>query len=380
MIYLDYNATTPVSNGVFEAMRPWLQEKFFNASSSHFGGRLAADAVEESRQLVLSSLGASQCSLVFTSGATESNNLALSGIVGGNGRDHAKIVTFATEHKAVLDVVSHLQGTGVDVAILPVGPDGMPDLSSLERELRRSETTFVSAMAVNNETGAVADIKTISGLAHAYGALFHTDATQAIGRIDLRVDDAQIDLLSFSGHKIYGPKGIGGLVVRRGVELSPQILGGGHQRGVRSGTLNVPSIVGLGIACRDSIADLDREGPRQRQLIELLLASLGKRLDGFHSIGPDANNRACNVVNICFDGVDAEAVMANMPSVAVSAGSACSALIPQPSHVLLAMGLSNEEAESSLRFSVGRPTTEAEVSSAVDQIIEAVHRVRELMS
>lgn len=375
-IYLDHNATTPLDAGVLDRMLPWMTEAYWNASSSHEGGRLAARAVDEARQLVAHLVGARPGEIVWTSGATEADNLALKGVLEVAGSDRNRLVTVATEHKAVLDTAEWLAARGAAVTILPVEGDGTLDLRRLEDALATDDVALVSVMAANNETGVISDLAAISDLAHARGALVHTDATQVIGKLPFQVSDTGIDLASMSAHKMYGPKGVGALFVSRRVVVAPMMHGGGHERGMRSGTLNVPAIVGMGEAaaiCRQSSAD---EATRQSELRLLLVEALVRRISDVHET-TTAIERLPNTASVRFVGADAEAVMVNAPEVAVSSGSACTALVPAPSHVLVAMGLDPIAAGECLRFSLGRTTRVADVESAVTSIERSVGRVRE---
>lgn len=375
-IYLDYNATTPVDARAMEAMAPWFTERFWNASSAHASGQLASDAVDTARRQVASLLGASPGEIVFTSGATEANNLALKGTVEAAPTNRDRVVVAATEHKAVLDVADWLSEHGSDVVVVPVGRDGAIDLDTY-RAAVDDRTVIASVMAANNETGVLSPLRALADIAHEVGALFHTDATQALGRIPFDVDQAGVDLASFSGHKMYGPKGVGGLHVRRNVRIAPMMHGGGHEADLRSGTLNVPGIVGLGAAADIAGSELGDDSERFRKLTGLLVSELLALSPDAVLVG-DQSARLPNTVNVHFPDADAEAVMVNAPEVAVSSGSACTARVPAPSHVLLAMGVEHEAAQQCLRFSVGRPTTESEVRSAVGRVIEAVKRVRNL--
>lgn len=376
VVYLDYNATTPVDADVLEKMLPFLGREFGNPASAHPFGRRAADAIELAREQVATLVGSRPNEVVFTSGATEANNLALKGAVEAASPLRRRVVVCATEHKSVLDVCDWLSGRGSEVVIVPVDSDGGVNLDFYEAVVDE-QTALVSVMAANNETGVVSLLSQLSDWAHSRGALFHTDATQAVGRISVDLRDDQIDLASISAHKIYGPKGIGALVVRRRSPLAALIHGGGHEGGMRSGTPNVPGIVGLGAAADLAGRDYPCEADRQNLLIQGLLDAFGQRIPDFELMGV-RSKRLPNTANVRFVGADAEAVMANAPWVAVSAGSACSSMVPSPSHVLLAMGLGPTEASECLRFSVGRPTTEAEIKSAVDCIAHAVERVREM--
>ena len=380
MIYLDYNSTTPLDDSVLQAMNPWFQASFFNPSSAHRGGREAAEAVERAESALLEVVGCRAGSAVFTSGATESINLSLRGATAAQTSTINSLITFEAEHKAVLDTAASLASSGVDLDVLPVERDASPDLAALSERLRRPGRALVSVMAVNNEVGTITDLSAIGRLCRSAGALLHVDGSQALGKVPLEMDEHSIDLLSVSAHKAYGPKGSGALIVRRGVELEPMLLGGGHQGGVRSGTINVPGAIGLTAAAIESNARMVQEGRRQSALISQLVSGLRDALDDVEELGATLERRVPNTVNLRFIGADAEAVMANAPSIAVSSGSACNSRIPTPSHVLLAMGMKPDEAEQCLRFSVGRPTVAGDINVAVEQISAAVRRVREMMA
>ena len=375
MVYLDYNSTTPVAPEAVEAMVPWFTDRFWNAASSHPLGMQARDAVECARQQVADLIGADPHEVIFTSGSTESINLALKGVCAGfSGR--TGLVTLETEHKAVLDVASWLESQGARVSRAVVDLDGQADWESLGA-LVDDQTAVVSVMAANNETGVVSDLEAVSSLAHSVAALFHTDATQAVGKVPFDVEQLNVDLASVSAHKIYGPKGIGALYVRRNVILDPIIHGGGHERGLRSGTLNVTGIVGFGVAAELAAKRRDEDATHASRLVAELLAGLNDQLPGVELIAANAP-RLPNTINIRFKGADADAVMANAQEVSVSSGSACTSRVPAPSHVLVGMGLSHDNASECLRFSVGRPTTSEEIRTAVSALSAAIERVRSL--
>ena len=377
-IYLDYNATTPTAPEVVEAMLPYFNREFGNpASGQHAPGRRAADSVDTARRQVAALVGVEADEIVFTSGASEANNLVLKGVAAVDGR--RRVVVGATEHKAILDTADWLAHAGVPVAVATVDSQGRVDPAVLEEILSAGDTSLVSIMAANNETGTLNAIDELAVLAHRYGALFHTDATQQVGKLPIGLDAAGVDFASFSAHKLYGPKGVGGLYVRRQHRRSlvPLIHGGGHERGLRSGTTNVPGVVGFGAACQLAGSDLTLEAERLKQLRDRLHARLADELGGVQLNGP-AVPRLPNTLNIRIAGADAEAVIANLPDVAVATGSACTSAVPSPSHVLLAMGLDNDAAGESLRMSLGRPTTHEEIDRAAGLVARAVGRVREL--
>ena len=375
VIYLDYNATTPVAPEVLEEMLPWFSQQFWNAASAHGPGGTAAEAVDSARARIARTISVRPSEIIFTSGATEANNLALKGVMRSAPRTRNRILIGATEHKAVLDTAEFLRSQGFELQIIPVDPTGAVGLGQL-LPLLDQRTALVSVMAANNETGALAPIEQLASATHEVGAVFHTDATQALGRIPLDLVALGVDLASFSAHKLYGPKGVGGLFVNRKVHLEAQLHGGGHERGFRSGTLNVPGIVGFGAAAQFAESRLATESLRQEKLIGRFLHGFSSETDALRVVtgqGP----RLPNTVNIRVTGADAEAVMANATSVAISSGSACTSLAPTPSHVLTAMGLSSDEAYECLRISVGSPTTEAQIDQAVIQLLGAIARVRD---
>ena len=380
MIYLDNNATTRLDPRVLAAMMPFLTDQFANAASTHPFGVGANEAVKTARQQVADLLHCEPHELVFTSGATEAINLAIKGVVenySGNGSKH--VVTVQTEHKAVLDVCGYLESRGFEVTYLPVQPDGLLDLETVKAAIR-PDTMMVSVMLVNNETGVIQPIREIAGLAHAAGALFMTDATQALGKLPIDVDTLDVDLLAFSAHKFYGPKGVGGLFVRqrrpRRVKLEALLHGGGHERGLRSGTLNVPGIVGLGQAAELARLDMKTDATRLKSLRDDLETAL-LTLPGTRLNGPQAGeNRLYNVTNVLFEGCDSDALIMGLENMAVSNGSACTAASIHPSHVLLAMGLSETEAFSCLRFSLGRFNSAAEIPAVVEAAKGVVEGLR----
>ena len=378
-IYLDYQATTPTDPRVLEVMLPWFTERFGNPhSDAHAYGWDAEEAVERARGDVATSLNADPREIVFTSGATESNNLAIKGAARfrrrHEGRD--RVVTFQSEHKCVLESVRGLERDGVEVAVLPVRGDGLVELQAL-RDALDERTGLVSVMAVNNEIGVIQPLSEIAEAVHAVGAWLHVDAAQALGRIPLDVRVAGIDLLSLSGHKLYGPKGVGALYVRRRprVRLEPLFDGGGQERGLRSGTLPTPLCVGLGEACRIAVTELPREDERLAGLRDAFLAALQARL-GPVQINGSLQARVSGNLNLCFPGAPADKVMAAARGVAVSTGSACSSATVEPSYVLRALGMSDEAAACSLRIGFGRMTTLEEVARAADLLASAVVTVR----
>lgn len=381
-IYLDHHATTPCDPAVVEAMLPWLTRDFGNAASrAHAFGWSADAAVERARRQVAALIGASPKEIVFTSGATEANNLALKGVAETYAARGRHLVTCTTEHKAVLDPCDWLVTRGFEVTRLGVGADGLLDLADLEAALR-PDTLLVSVMAANNEIGTLAPLERIGALCRARGVFFHTDAAQAAGKVPLDVHAQRLDLVSFTAHKLYGPKGIGALYVRRRdpqVRLAAQMHGGGHERGLRSGTLPVHQIVGFGEACALAATHLEADATRLSTLRDRLWAQLrevpGARLNGA------AAPRLPGNLNVSFDGVEAEALLiALRPVVALSSGAACASATLEPSHVLRALGLDEERAHGSLRFGLGRGTTDDDVERVATAVVRAVEAVRRLAS
>lgn len=376
-VYLDSHATTPVDPRVLEAMLPCFSSQFGNpASSSHSFGREAAEAVQRARRQTAALIGAQAPEIVFTSGATESNNLALKGVAQHWQGKSAHCITTGIEHSSVLDPLAHLERQGFMVTRLAVGRDGRLSLEELEAAFR-PDTVLVSIIAANNEIGVLQDMEAIGARTRAHGALLHTDATQAVGKIPVDVGRWQVDLLSLSGHKMYAPKGVGALYVRPGTTLISQLDGGGHERGLRSGSLNVPGIVGLGEAARIAGEEMAAESARLSRLRDRLRERIMDRLDGVRLNG-SADHRLPHNLHLTFDGVEGEMLMMSLHEIAVSAGSACTSAKRASSHVLRALGLSDDEAHRSLRFGLSRFTTEAEVDYASDRLVEAVTQLREL--
>lgn len=374
-VYLDNQATTPCDPRVVEAMLPWFTEQFGNpASVEHVLGRAAAAAVEEARESVARLIGAFPSEIVFTSGATESNNLAIKGaarFARAAGDARRRVLTVASEHKCVLESVADLASEGFEPVVLPIRPDGLLDTEVLRSGLS-TPTLVVSVMAVNNETGVIQDIPALAALARGAGALFHTDAAQAGGKIPIDVRAWDIDLLSLSGHKVYGPKGIGALFVRRRprVRLAPLFSGGGQERGLRSGTLPAPLIVGFGAAARLAAAEMEMESQRIAGLRARLFALLERAIPGLRLNG-SWERRVSGNLNLTFPGVSAERLMAASPELCVSTGSACSSAAIEPSYVLSAMGLSADEAARTLRIGIGRFTSTADIEFAAAALAAA---------
>ena len=380
-VYLDYQATTPVDPRVLDVMLPYFSEKFGNPHSrQHAFGWQAEQAVEQARGEVAALIGAAAREIVFTSGATESNNLAIKGAVWfarrrqGGQRDH--VVTVATEHKCVLESARDLERDGTRVTVLPVGADGHIDLGRLADAIDE-RTIIVSIMAVNNEIGVVAPLAEIGRLCRDRGVLFHTDAAQAVGKIPLDVEAMTIDLMSISGHKVYGPKGIGALYVRRRprARLEPLISGGGQERGLRSGTLATPLVVGLGAACGFAGRELIAEGARLTALRERFLAAVRSGVTDV-IVNGDLARRVPGNLNLGFADVDGEELLNVLDDVAISTGSACTSASVEPSYVLRALGMSDAIAGGSVRIGLGRFTTESEVDHAAARLAEAVAQVR----
>lgn len=378
-VYLDYQATTPCDPRVVEKMLPFFTEVFGNPHSrNHSHGWLAEDAVEKSRTQVASLIGADPKEIIFTSGATESNNLALKGVSGFYRDKKNHIITCVTEHKCVLDSCRHLEQEGFSVTYLPVQSTGLIDVDQL-RQAIRPETILVSIMAVNNEIGVIQPLAEIGKICREAGVFFHTDAAQAAGKILLDVEAMNIDLMSISGHKIYGPKGIGALYVRRKprVRLQAIINGGGQERGMRSGTLPTPLCVGLGEACAIAIREMETEAARIKILSDRLYQGLTSQLDDVYLNGQGAPRIPGNL-NLSFAYVEGEGLMMGIKELSVSSGSACTSSSLEPSYVLRALGVEEELAHTSLRFGLGRFSTEADVDRAIELVVAAVTRLREM--
>jgi cysteine desulfurase len=387
VIYLDNNATTPIDPRVLEAMMPYLTHEFANAASTHLFGVAAHDAVKGARKQVAELIGAETNEIIFTSGATEAINLAIKGIAEQYADKGKHIVTVATEHSAVLDTCKHLEKKGFEVTYLPVQPDGLLDME-LVRIVLRSDTILLSVMYANNETGVLQPIKELVALAHEVGAFFMTDATQAVGKMPIDVQQLDIDLLCMSGHKFYAPKGIGALYVRqsgRRVKLPALLHGGGHERGLRSGTLNVPGVVALGKACALALKEMTANEKHIRglrdHLEEVLLLIAGTSVNG------STEHRLYNSSNILFKGVDSDALILGLsntegdgPMMAVSNGSACTSASIEPSHVLTAMGLDEMAAFCSLRFSIGKANNLEDIDAVTKAVGQLVGELRSMVA
>ena len=379
-IYMDNHATTPVDPRVLSAMMPYFTDIFGNsASRNHSFGWQAEEAVEKSRKQIADLIGATAKEVVFTSGATESNNLAIKGVAEMYAEKGNHIITAATEHKAVLDTCKRLEKDGIRVTYLPVQTNGLVDLNQLQDAIT-DKTILISVMYANNEIGVLQPIAEIGKLAKSKGVLLHTDATQAVGKVPVNVIKDNIDLASLSGHKMYGPKGVGALYVRRKsprVQITAQMDGGGHERGMRSGTLNVPGIVGLGEACALCHAEMPEESKRLAYLRDKLRGMLEKELDEVY-INGTMERRLPNNLNISFAYVEGESLLMGINDIAVSSGSACTSATLEPSYVLKALGAGDDLAHSSIRFGLGRFNTEEEVNYVAAKVIDVVQKLREL--
>jgi cysteine desulfurase len=379
-IYMDNHATTPVDPRVFEAIRPYFTATFGNAASrNHSFGWEAEEAVEKARKQVASIIGATGKEIVFTSGATESNNLAIKGVFEMYAEKGNHIITAATEHKAVLDTCKRLEKEGARVTYLPVQQNGLIDLDQL-REAITDKTILITIMYANNEIGVLQPIAEIGKIAKERGVLLHSDATQAVGKVPVDVIKEGIDIASVSAHKMYGPKGVGALYVRRRnprVQLTAQIDGGGHERGMRSGTLNIPGIVGLGAACEIAQKEMPEESKRLSYLRDKLKDRLLAGLDEVY-INGTTEHRLPNNLNISFAYVEGESLLMGINDVAVSSGSACTSATLEPSYVLKALGAGDDLAHSSIRFGLGRFNTEEEVDYVTEKVIDVVKKLREL--
>jgi cysteine desulfurase IscS len=379
-IYLDNHATTPMDPRVLDAMLPYFTEKFGNAASrNHVFGWQAEEAVEKARKQIADLIGATSKEIIFTSGATESNNLAIKGVAEMYAEKGNHIITVATEHKAVLDTCKHLEKNGYRVTYLPVRQDGLVDLDMLRGAIT-DKTILVSVMYANNEIGVVQPIAEIGKIVKERGVLFHTDAVQAIGKIPVNVIRDNIDLMSMTAHKLYGPKGVGALYVRRKnprVQLTAQMDGGGHERGMRSGTLNVPGIVGFGKACEICQQEMPEESVRLKALRDRLKDKLLAELDEVY-INGSMESRLPHNLNMSFAYVEGESLLMGINDVAVSSGSACTSATLEPSYVLKALGAGDDLAHSSIRFGIGRFNTEEEIDYVANRVVEVVRKLREL--
>ncbi len=388
MIYLDNHATTRVDPRVVDAMLPFFTEKYGNSGSvTHALGETAHDAVEAARNSIARGINAEPNEIVFTSGATESNNLAICGVAQRPRRRGNHLVSVQTEHHAVLGPLQKLSKRDYDVTLLPVEPHPSESAGCLDpqrvADALRDDTALVSVMLANNEIGVIQPLAEIGALCRKHGVLLHCDATQAVGKIPVDVDHLNIDLMSFTAHKMYGPKGVGALFVRRRnptVRLDAQILGGGQEAGRRSGTLNTPGIVGFARALQLCLAELPAEAERQAKLRNHLWTGLNESLPNLELCGPQLEEsvRLPGNLNVSFGNVDGEALLLNMPQLAVSSGATCASTDPGPSHVLLALGMSEDQARSSLRFGLGRFNTADEIDQTIGIVVQAVEKLRHL--
>src|SRR5882724_9442384 len=379
-IYMDNHATTPVDPRVFKAMTPYFTDTFGNAASrNHSFGWVAEEAVEKARKQLADLFGANNKEIVFTSGATESNNLALKGVAEMYAEKGNHIITAATEHKAILDTCKKLEKEGCRVTYLPLKADGLIDLDML-REAITDKTILVTIMYANNEIGVIQPVAEIGAICKERGVLFHSDGVQAVGKVPVNVITDKIDLLSITAHKIYGPKGVGALYVRRKgprVQLTAQMDGGGHERGMRSGTLNVPGIVGLGEACAICQKEMATESARHRQMRDWLKNKLESELDETF-INGSMEHRLPHNLNMSFAYVEGESLLMGINDIAVSSGSACTSATLEPSYVLKALGVGDDLAHTSIRFGIGRFNTEEEVDYVTDKMVDVVSKLREL--
>ena len=378
-IYLDSHATTPVDSRVFDEMKPYFTEYFGNASSlDHSFGYDASIAVQQARESIAKSIGAKIDEIIFTSGATESDNLALTGVMERNKSKGNHLITCVTEHHAILDTAKHLEDNGCKVTYLSVDEYGSVDLDELKNSIT-DETVLISIMFANNEIGTIQNIEEIGKIAHEYDVLFHTDAAQALGHIPIDVKKMNIDLMSMSSHKIYGPKGIGALYVRSimpRVKINSIVYGGGQERNIRSGTLNVPGIVGFAKAVEIAIDDMDAENKKYKKWTDTMLekfSAVGGKLNGHFT------NRLVHNLNIKFDGVQSKSIINTVSKkLAISAGSACTSDLVEPSHVLLALGLSEDQAHNSIRIGCNRFNTDEEIDFAISEILNALESIAKI--
>jgi cysteine desulfurase len=377
-IYLDHNATTPVHPEVFEAMRPYFTDTFGNPSSVHEFGRTGRIALERARETIAGFLGCAAEEIIFTSGGTESDNMAIKGAAWARMGKARHLITSAIEHHAVIETCKYMETHGFETTIL--FPDKMGHISSEDlRKAIREETAIVSIMHANNETGTIQDIAKLANVAHEADVLFHTDAVQSTGKIPYKIDELDVDLLSVSGHKIYGPKGVGMLYIRRGTNLSQLSHGGSHEFKRRAGTENVPGAVGLAKAIEIAYRDMESETARLQRITGRFTELLKARIDGIHFIG-DQENRVPNTLNIAFEAIEGESIVLSldMKGIAVSSGSACSSGAVEPSHVVMAYGIKPDLAQGSIRFSFGRFSDEADIEYVVDTLEKEVARLRSI--
>lgn len=377
-VYLDHSATTPIRPEVLEAMYPYFMDVFGNASSIHAFGQQAKKALEDSREKVAAILGAMPEEIVFTSGGTEATNLAIKGALQAHPRRGNQIITSSIEHHATLHTCQHLEGEGFQVIYLPVDQHGKVDPGDVKKAIT-DRTVLVSIMHVNNEVGTIEPIKEIGEITRTRGVLFHTDAVQSVGKLPVHVDRLKVDFLSLSGHKIYGPKGIGVLYARKGVPLEPLFQGGHHEWNRRPGTENIPAIVGLARAMELAEGEMDAISAREKNLSSSLWGAIQTRIEGVYMNGHPLD-RVPPILNVAFDFVDGESVILNLDlkGIAVSTGSACTSGALEPSHVLLAMGVPPGRAQGAVRFSLGRETTQEELDYTAAAVVETIDRLRSM--
>jgi cysteine desulfurase len=377
-IYLDYSATTPVRPEVLEAMQPYFMEVFGNASSIHTFGQRAKKALEDSREQVAGILGVLGEEIVFTSGGTEANNLAIKGGLRGNRRRGNHVITSSVEHAATLSTCRHLEREGFHVTYLPVDSDGKIDPEELKKAIT-DQTALISVIHANNEVGTIEPIAEIGAVARERDIPFHTDAVQSVGKIPVNVNDLKVDFLSLSGHKIYGPKGIGVLYVRKGMPFEPLFQGGHQEWNRRPGTQNIPAIVGLARAMELAVEEIDQVSSREKDLRNGFWETIQSQIEGVHLNG-HPSDRVPHILNVSFDHVDGEAVILNLDlkGIAASTGSACASGSLEESHVLLAMGFQPRRAQGAIRFSLGRETTEEELNITAAVVVETIHRLRSM--
>jgi cysteine desulfurase len=379
IIYLDNNATTQLDSRILETILPFFTKNYANAASNHEFGRSVYNAINISRKKVAELIGAESNEIIFTSGSTEAINLAIKGVADSYSSKGQHIITAQSEHPAVLDTCNFLERKGFEVSYVPVKSDGLLDVNSI-KDIIRKDTILVSVMYVNNEIGVIQPIKELAIIAHEYGSIFMTDATQAVGKIPIDVNDIGIDLMPFSGHKFYGPKGIGALYIRskgeNQVKLTPLLHGGGHEGSFRSGTLNVPGIIGLSKACELAKNEMNENSRKIKFLRDLLEENLLKIKNSF--INGSKVNRLYNISNICFRGVDADTIMMGLKNIIVSNGSACTSTSIKPSHVLKALGKTDNEAYSSIRFSLGKFNVKEDIQIAIERLGELINQLRHM--
>ncbi|MGQ9609944.1 MAG: cysteine desulfurase NifS [bacterium] len=377
-IYMDHSATTPVHPAVLEAMLPYFTKNFGNASSVHSFGRDAKNAIEEAREKIADFVGAQPNEIIFTSGGTESDNFAIEGVAFENSKKGNHIITSVIEHHAVLNTCKHLESHGFQVSYVSVDEHGIVDLDHL-KSLIRDETILITIMHANNEIGTIEPISEISAIAKENGIIFHTDAVQSVGKVPVNVNDLGVDLMTMSAHKIYGPKGIGALYIRKGTKIEPLIRGGHHERNRRAGTENVPGIVGFGKAVEVASADMEQESKRMWELTERLKEGLFEKIEYVYE-NSHPTKRVPNIINLSFDYVEGESIILNLDikGVAASTGSACTSGSLEPSHVLTALGLCASTAQGAVRFSLGRDNTIEDVDYIIDIMPEIINKLRQM--